>query len=194
MFEPIEFEMEPLQLVVSLPGLDSVSNGRFIPLDSLSVSSLSGTVFDGLFASGLSPEQSQELAQFCEDQNTEFFIFENPSNSLAVIRDVVINLVDKLFSDEMLNNIDFADIRTLNQYSDYLFAFNNKRSALDFMDSQQLGVITGGIHLAHGHTNSSEYETTNKELLKYISNNGFLYASYHSFGRSECTVLVGVRK
>ncbi|MEZ9133995.1 hypothetical protein AB4113_19910, partial [Vibrio breoganii] len=125
MFEPIESEIDELQLAISLPELDSVVNGTLLSFDALTASSLSDSIFDALFVSGTFAEQSKELSQVCVDKRIELVVLENPTNDLTVIHDVVINLVDKLFSDEMPNNIDLADLRLLNQYSDHLLAFNN---------------------------------------------------------------------
>ncbi|MDN3698344.1 hypothetical protein QWY97_13455 [Vibrio cortegadensis] len=193
MFEPIEIDMDELQLAISLPELDSVQNGTFIPLEDILGSSLQDSNFDALFVSGLFPEQSEKLVQVCAGQGLELVNFENPSNDLAAIHDVVLNLSGKLFSDEMPNNIDIADIRNLNQSSDFLFAFNRKSSALDFMAAQELGVIVGGVYLAHGRTELDEYEAVNKELTNHIYEYGFLCSSFYGLGRSECTILLGVK-
>ncbi|MEZ9701954.1 hypothetical protein AB4455_24195 [Vibrio sp. 10N.261.46.E12] len=193
MFEPIEIDMDELQLAISLPELDSVPNGVFIPLEDILDFSSQDSNFDALFVSGLYPEQSKTLIQACAGKALELVNFENPSNDLAAIHDVVLNLVGKLFSDEMPNNIDIADIRNLNQSSDFLFAFNRKSSALDFMAAQALGVIVGGVYLAHGGTELDEYEAVNKELTNHISEYGFLCSSFYGLGRSECTILLGVK-
>ncbi|MDN3699260.1 hypothetical protein QWY97_18240 [Vibrio cortegadensis] len=193
MFEPIEIDMDELQLAISLPDLDSVPNGTFIPLEDILGSSLQVSNFDALFVSGLCPEQSEKLVQVCAGKGLELVNFENPSNDLAAIHDVVQNLTGKLFSDEMPNNIDIADIRNLNQSSDFLFAFNRKSSALDFMAAQEFGVIVGGVYLAHAGTELDEYEAVNKELTNHISEYGFLCSSFYGLGRSECTILLGVK-
>ena len=194
MFEPAEIDMDELQLAISLPKLDSVSNGSFIPHENIESSPLLNSKFDAFFVSGLFPEQTTTLSQLCENYSLEMVVFESPSNDLAVIHDVVLNIADKLFSDEMPNNIDIADIRNLNQSSEYLFAFNSKNFALDFMEAQELGVVIGGIYLAHGSADLNEYETTNKKLMAHISENGFLCSSFHFPGRSECTILLGVKR
>lgn len=98
----------------------------------------------------------------------------------------------KLFSNEVPHNIDIADIRKLNQSSDYLLAFNNKYSALEFMETQRLGTLSGGVYLAHCNTSLDEYEAVNKELNRYMSGYGFLCSSFHSSGHSECTILLGI--
>lgn len=193
-FELTEIGMDELQLAISLPKLDSVSNGSFIPHENIESSPLLNSNFDALFVSGLFPEQSIALSQLCENYRLEMVVVENPSNDSAAIHDVVLNLADKLFSDEMPNNIDIADIRNLNQSSEYLFAFNNKSLALDFMEAQEVGIVIGGIYLAHGNTDLNEYEITNKNLIGHISENGFLCSSFHSSGRSECTILLGVKR
>ncbi|WP_182020300.1 hypothetical protein [Vibrio diabolicus] len=194
MFEPIAVDMDELQLAVSLPDLDSVSNAVFVPLEGIVDSPILDSSLDALFVSGLFPEQSRELAAVCEAKRLELVVFENPSNDKAAIKDVVLNITDKLFSDEMPNNIDIADIRNLNQSSDYLFAFNSKCSALDFMETQGLGVVIGGVYLAHGNTDLDEYKAVNKELSHYISEYGFLCSSIHSPGYSECTILFGIKR
>ena len=53
MFEPSLIDMDELQLAVSLPELDSVSSGIFIPLEGLADSPLLDTSLDALFVSGL---------------------------------------------------------------------------------------------------------------------------------------------
>ena len=193
MFEPVEFTVDELQLAISLSGIDSVVNGHFIALEELTELTLSDFSFDALFVSGVSPEQGSELSQICLSNHIDLVVFDNPANNSAAIRDVVVNLADKLFSKEMPNNVDLADILNLNQSSDYLFAFNNKASALDYMGSQQLGVVVGGIYLAHGKTDLREYEVTNKELLLYFSEQAALCSSFHSTGLSECTILLGIK-
>lgn len=194
MFEPLAEYMDELQLALSLPELDSVSNGVCIPLDGIVNSPLLDSSLDALFVSGLTLEQSRELALVCEEIGLELVVFENPSNDATAIKDAVLNITNKLFSDEMPNNIDVADIKNLNQSSDYLFAFNNKYSALNFMQAQGLGVVIGGVYLAHGKTDLNEYEAINKDLSQYISENGFLCSSFHSSGYSECTILLGIKR
>ncbi|MDH5979516.1 hypothetical protein BCU26_011535 [Vibrio splendidus] len=194
MFEPIESEIDELQLAISLPELDSVVNGTLLPFEALTASSLSDSIFDALFVSGTFAEQSKELSQVCVDKRIELVVLENPTNDLTVIHDVVINLVDKLFSDEMPNNIDLADLRLLNQYSDHLLAFNHKCAAINYMSTQKLGVVMGGVYLAHGQTDLDEYENTNQDLIHHIPETGFLCSSYHSLGRSECTILIGIKR
>ena len=193
MFEPIEIDMDELQLAISLPELASVPNGTFIPLEDILGSTLQDSNFDALFVSGLFPEQSRKLVQMCAGKGFELVNFENPANDLTAIHDVVLNLSGKLFSDEMPNNIDIADIRNLNQSSDCLYAFNRKSSALDFIAAQELGAIVGGVYLAHGGTELDEYETVNKELTNHISEYGYLCSSFYGLGRSECTILLGVK-
>ncbi|NOH85482.1 hypothetical protein F0249_16935 [Vibrio sp. 03-59-1] len=194
MFEPIAVEMDELQLAVSLPELDSVAHGILIPLENIAKSPLLISSLDALFISGLFPEQSRELTLACEAIGLEFITFENPSNDSDAIKDVVLNITDKLFSKEMPNNVDIADIRNLKQSADYLFAFNSKCSAIDFMEAQGLGIVIGGIYLAHGHTDLEAYEAINKELSYHISEFGFLCSSFHSSGRSECSILLGIKR
>ncbi|WP_225311886.1 hypothetical protein [Vibrio diabolicus] len=150
--------------------------------------------FDALFVSSLFPDQNRELSQICAEKRVELVVFENRSDDMVAVHDVVLNLADKLFSDEMPNNIDIADIRNINQSSNYLFAFNSKHSALEFMETQDLGIVIGGVYLAHGNTELSEYEVTNRELLNHFSDSGFLCSSFHTLGRSECTILLGIKK
>ncbi len=194
MFEPISVDMDVLQLAISLPEMDSVSNGMFVPLDSIVNSPILNSDLDALFVSGLLPAQSRELIAVCEEKSLELVVFENPFDDTVAIKDVVLNITDKLFSHEMPKNIDIADIRNLNQSSDYLYAFNRKCSALDFMEAQELGTIVGGVYLAHGNTSLDEYEAVNKELSHYISENGFLCSSIYSTGSSECTILLGIKR
>lgn len=194
MFAPRGLDIDELQLAISLPELDSVSNGVLIPLNRLVDSPLLDPSLDALFVSGLFPEQSRNLIATCESKGLELVVFENPSNDLTAIKDVVLNITDKLYSNEMPNNIDLADIRNLNRSSDYLFAFNSKRAALNFMDAQEFGVVIGSLYLAHGGTELDEYEAVNKELSHYISRHGFLCSSLHSSGSSECTILLGIKR
>lgn len=194
MFEPAQTDADVLKIAVSLPDRETVSNGDFIPLESLATSLFEDARFDAVFVSGLSPEQSQLLSQTCADLGVELIVFDNPSNRVTVIEDVVINITDKLFSDEMPNNIDLIDIRYINQCSDHLFSFNNKVSALHFLEEQDLGSVIGGVYLAHGDTELTEFEVTNNELLNYFSDSGFLCSSFHYFGRSECTILLGIKR
>ncbi|MCL1046862.1 hypothetical protein L2737_16260 [Shewanella electrodiphila] len=176
-----------------MPKLDSAKHGQFIPLNSLCDNILSSPSFDALLVSGLLPEDNKKLFELCKKIGTEFIVFEHPSNDVAIISDVVANIAGKLYSHEMPNNIDFADIRDLNQRSDVLFAFNSKQSALDFLVVQALGEVIGGIHLAHGQTELSEFEATNKELLSYISEHGFFCSSFYRDACSESTILLGIK-
>ncbi|CAH0525669.1 hypothetical protein [Vibrio hippocampi] len=194
MFEPLVLEDDELQLAISLPDLISVESGQLISPSQLTETTLSTCSYDALFVSGLLPEQRDELSHLCAAKHIELVVFDNPSNNAAAIQDVVVNLSDKLFSDEMPNNVDLADIRNLNQSSDYLFAFSNKTAAVDFMETQSIGVVVGGIYLAHAQTDLSEYEATNKALLHHFSEYAFLCSSFHSAGRSECTILLGVKE
>mgnify|MGYP001176048815 CR=1 FL=1 len=194
--EPV-VDTEELQLAISLPDLDSVFNGRFIPLNSLTESLSQMSNFDAIFVGGISNELPVEkrraLSQICEEKGIELIEFENPSNDAVAIRDVVLNLADKLFSDEMPGNLDLADIRNINQYSDCLFAFNSQYSALCFLEQQQVGDVVGGVYLAHGDRNLREYEAINEALLKHFADDGFLCSSFHSSGRADCTILLGIR-
>lgn len=193
MFEPLMDDMDELKLAVSLPDLDATQHGHFIPLSDLSEANLTNPVFDALFVSGLSREARQSLSELCDKLGTELVEFESPADDLTAINDVVQNLAGKLYAHEMPNNIDVADIRYLNQCSNYLFAFNNKCAALGFLAVQELGEVMGGVYLAHGNTELSVYEATNNELLQHFSEHGFLCSSFYSAGRSECTILLGLK-
>lgn len=197
MFELIE-EVDEVQLAISLPGLESVSSGKFIPFDRLVGDALQESYFDALFTGGFSKdygeEKSRELLRICAEKRIELVVFENPANDLAVIQDVVLNIADKLFSNEHPNNLGIADIRNLNLYSDHLYAFNSKQSALDFLQTLGLVNVVGGVFLAHENTSLSEYEATGNELLRYFNEEGFLCSSIHSSGRGECTILLGIEK
>ena len=78
MFEPIAVDMDALKLAVSLPGLDFVSNGIYIPQDDIVDSPLLVSSLDALFISGLIPEKSHNLENACEAINIDLFVFENP--------------------------------------------------------------------------------------------------------------------
>ncbi|MBD0786280.1 hypothetical protein HUO09_07975 [Vibrio sp. Y2-5] len=193
MFEPTESVADELHIAISLPNTVALENGYSIATNDLTESILSDIPFDALFVSGLSPKQSSELSKICLLHHVEFVVFDNPNNDSTAIRDVVINLTNKLLSKEMPNNLDLADIRNLNQSSDYLFAFNSEDAAFNFMRYQQLGVVVGGIYLAHGDVGLGEYESTNNALLRYFSEKAILCSSFLSVGLSDCTILLGIK-
>ncbi len=194
MFEPIAVDRDELQLAVSLPELDTVDHAVCVPLEGIAKSEILNSSLDALFVSGLLPEQRRELATMCDIQGLELVVFEHPFNDKFVIKDVVLNITNKLFSNEMPKNIDFADIRNLNQSSDYLFAFNSQSSALEFLQLQELGAVIGGVYLAHGNVDLDEYQSANQQLSRYISEYGYLCSSFHSSGFAECTILLGIKR
>ena len=196
MFEEVT-DSDELQLAIALPDLESLPFGQFIPFDRVAEPSVLKPGLDALFVGSLSDhltvDKRSQLSQTCEDNGIELVQFENPSNDLAVICDVIVNLAGKLFSDEMPRNISIADIRNINLYSDCLFAFNNVRSALSFLETQSLGSVVGGVFLAHGEVTLSEYEAAGDKLLRHFAEEGFLCSSIYASGSSECTVLLGMQ-
>lgn len=196
MFEEVT-DSDELQLAIALPELESVPHGELILLDSIIESLALKSGFDAIFVGGLNDhltvDKRSQLSQTCDDNGIELVQFENPSNDLAVICDVIVNLAGKLFSDEMPKNVSIADIRNINLYSDCLFAFNSVRSALDFLETQSLGSVVGGVFLAHGEATLSEYEAAGDKLLRHFAEDGFLCSSIYASGSSECTVLLGIK-
>lgn len=186
--------MDEIKLAISLPEFNVVQHGNCILLDDLSEEHLLDSSFDTLFISGLLSEDRQALSELCDKIGTDFVVVENPSNDSAAIHDVIMNIVGKLYADEMPNNIDVVDIRNLNECSDILFAFHTKSSALDFLNAQELGDLVGGVYLGHGKIELSEYEATNKALLNHFSDNGYLCSSLYGLGHSECTILLGIKR
>lgn len=193
MFILDDVEQEVLQLAIALPSLESVTHGKLIPIDILNEALRLEENLDALFVSDLPTEQFQEISRFCHEKAIELVVFDHPLKDQAVIKDVVLNLADKFYSDEMPANVGIADIRNLNQSSDTLLAFNSMPSALEFMTTSNSGVITGGVLLVHGDNGLGAYKNMCEELLKHFSEESFLCSSLLSTGRSECTILLGVK-
>ena len=195
MFEEVT-DCDELQLAIALPELESVPYGQLISLDSIIESLALKSGFDAIFVGGLNDhltvDKRRQLSQACDDNGIELVQFENPSNDLTVIGDVVLNLAGKLFSDEIPRNVSIADIRNINLYSDCLFAFNSMRSALDFLEAQSLGSVVGGVFVAHDDATLSEYEAAGDKLLSHFAEEGFLCSSIYASGSSECSILLGV--
>ncbi|TOB46381.1 hypothetical protein CGK04_24500, partial [Vibrio parahaemolyticus] len=63
--------------------------------------------------SGLSPNRKRYLSAVCKELGTLFIAFDNPSNDMLAINDAVSNLIGKLVTNELPNNIDLADIKNL---------------------------------------------------------------------------------
>lgn len=193
MFEPEFdlFEIDELKIAVSLPNIDSITLGELVPFSEITTSGALNTSLDALFVSGLEFEQLEHLSKRCEQSKIELTFFENPTSDALAIQNVVLNLVDKLYSNQMPNNIDVADIRNLNNSSDFLFAFDSKYKALDFLQSQNVGTVIGGVYLAQ---DMDEYEKTGSELGSYVSEYGYLCVSLHTQRRSESTIMLGIKR
>ncbi len=194
MFVPLIDDTDELKLGISAPDYDLQEVEYFVPLAELSDALIEERSFDLLFVSGATAIQIQSVIEMCEKVGTVVVLIENPSNDTQAIRDVISNLSGKLLSDEMPNNLDVADVRNINRDSDLLLAFNSKQTAIDFLESGRLGQALCGIYLAHGGADLSEYESTSNQLLSYISEYGYLCSSFYSRGRSEVTILLGIRK
>ncbi|MEK9713816.1 MAG: hypothetical protein VW258_14730 [Thalassolituus sp.] len=196
MFEEVT-DSDELQLAIVLPELKSVPYGQLISLDSTTESLVLKSGFDAIFVGGLSDhltvDERSHVFQIIEDNGIELVQFENPSNDLTVIREVVVNLAGKLFSGEMPNNVSLTDIRNVNFYSDCLFAFNTMCSALDFLKTQSLGSVVGGIFVAHGDISLIEYHAAGDDLLSHFAEEGYFCSSIYASGTSECTILLGVQ-
>ncbi|UXI03896.1 hypothetical protein [Photobacterium sp. TY1-4] len=193
MFEPLIADRDELKLGISAPEAGSVDQEYFIPLSQLSKALILDSSFDLLLVSGASPQQAQIVTASCEKSATVVAFVESPSADMTAIWDVMVNLSGKLFSNEMPDNIDVADVRNLVQDSDVLFAFNCKNTAIDYLADQDSGEVVGGIYLAHRHTDLAEYESTNQQLLRYISAYGYLSSSVYRRGRADSTILLGIR-
>ncbi|MEJ2764834.1 hypothetical protein VV869_12830 [Photobacterium sp. MCCC 1A19761] len=193
MFEPLSADMGELKLGIAAPEAGSVDQKYFIPLSQLSEILILDSSFDLLLVSGASPQQAQVVAESCEKSGTVVAFVESPFHDTTAIWDVMANISGKLFSTEMPNNIDVADVRNLVQDSDVLFAFNRINAAIDYLENRASGEVVGGIYLAHRHTNLAEYESTNQQLLSYVSEYGYLSSSFYSGGRSDSTILLGIR-
>nr|WP_086938510.1 hypothetical protein [Thaumasiovibrio occultus] len=196
----IEQDVDELQLAIVCPAMElvsasaSVENGRLLSTTELSAALAAGVYFDGVLTTNAEPEHTQALAQCCEQFDVNLAVFDSPTQDFVAAYDVLVNLADKLFSREIPNNIDFADIRHLSLSCDHLFAFNNKEAALAFLASSHRDKVVGGIYLAHGATGLDEYQATNNALLQHFPDYGYLCASFHSLGRGECTIVLGVKK
>ncbi|UUM32327.1 hypothetical protein [Vibrio japonicus] len=193
MFEPLIDNNDELKLGISAPEPDFQALDYFVPLVELSDALIVERSFDILFVSGASEKQTQSIAESCEKVGTVVVFIENPSNDRQAIGDVINNLSGKLLSKEMPNNLDVADVRNIDRDSDVLFAFNRKQTALDFLESAGFGEVVSGIYLSHNGADLSEYESTSKQLLSHISDGGYLCSSFYSSGRSEVTILLGIR-
>jgi hypothetical protein len=191
MFEP-SIPTEEVRIAVSLPIINSIDYGTFISLDALSKEQLTNSTFDALMVSGLSPNRKRYLSAVCKELGTLFIAFDNPSNDMLAINNAVSNLIGKLVTNEVPNNIDLADIKNLMQCSELLYAFNDSRIALDFLATQKAGETTGAIYFSHGRTDMKKCEEICNELLSHISQHGNLCFSVFEPGDSECTILLGI--
>ncbi|WMN57870.1 hypothetical protein NI390_16400 [Vibrio fluvialis] len=193
MFEPPS-PIEEVQIAVSFPGLDSIDLGTFIPPDSLSIKQLASSSFDALIVSGLSVDKEQEIASYCEKIGTLFIIFGSPSNDKQAIKDAISNITGKLYSHEMPNNFDLADLRNLKRHSEQIYAFNDSRKTLDFLALENTGEVTGAIYLSHGRAIKNDCKDICNELLTHILRNGTLCFSSYAPAYTECTILVGINQ
>ncbi|PKF49354.1 hypothetical protein AT251_19455 [Enterovibrio nigricans] len=106
---------------------------------------------------------------------------------------MVRSIKGKLDSNEIPNNIDVADVRTLLNNSHHLFAFDNKAALVDFVWGNQIGDATGVIYLAHGDIDLEDHGKANKEISDVLPPYAFFTSSIFFAGKRACSALVGVK-
>ncbi|MDK9739878.1 hypothetical protein KI655_21515 [Vibrio sp. D404a] len=193
MFEPSTEELDPLKIASYLNNSELTNTSDNLSESDLSEATFNNKQLDALLVSALDEEQSECLISLCEKSNTSLLCFENPSNDAAAVARVIDNLMGKLQSHEMPNNIDVADLRNLSESGDLLFGFDNHSAALDFLDAQNLGKVVGGVYLAHGTVELSQYEQATNELLTRFPDSGYLCSSFYGAGLGQCTIVLSVK-
>ena len=193
MFEPIEIELDELKIAAYVP-INQFSEGvNYLSESELSEPKLRRKKLDALLVSSNVLDQTKQLITSCQHSDTLLLVFDNPSNDMSAVSRVIENLMAKLLSHEMPNNLDIADLRNLSESSDFLFAFDNHSAACDFLDAQNLGKVVGGVHLAHKVTELSHYENATNQLLDRFPDTAYLCASIYSDGVGESTTVIGIK-
>ena len=193
MFEPIEMELDELNIAIYAPNNQFSTDVNLLSESELTEPVLNSKKLDALFVSSNDLNQSKHLIELCQISDTLLLVFDNPSNDMSAVSRVIENLIAKLQSHEMPNNLDVVDLRSLSESSDFLFAFDSHSSACDFLDVQNLGKVVGGVHLAHRVTELSQYENATNQLLDRFPDTAYLCASIYSDGIGESTTVVGIK-
>lgn len=193
MFEPIEIELDELKIAAYTPTHNCSDGINHLSESDLSEAVLSRKKLDALLVSSSGINQSQQMIGLCQLSDTLLLVFDNPSNDMSAVYRVIDNLIGKLQSHEMPNNLDIVDLRNLSEGSDFLFAFDNHSAVCDFLDAQNLGKVVGGVHLAHKVTELSQYENATDQLLDRFPNTAYLCSSIYSDGIGDSTTVIGIK-
>ena len=193
MFEPIEMELDEPQIAAYAPSNEFSEGVNHLSESELSESILRSKKLDALLVSSNSLNQTKQLNTLCQHSDTLLLVFDSPSNDMSAVARVIENLMAKLLSHEMPNNLDVVDLRNLLESSDFLFAFDNHSAACDFLDAQNLGKVIGGVHLAHKVIELSQYENATNLLLDRFPDTAYLCASIYSDGVGESTTVIGIK-
>ncbi|MBM6549896.1 hypothetical protein [Marinomonas ostreistagni] len=188
-----EPEQDELSLLIALPEAQSSAQYPCVAHEQLADTLVAGDLYDAVLVASALTEQDR-VADLCAKLGTELIIFEHPTGDQQVLQDALLNITDKLFSDEMPSNLGLQDIRNLKLNADCIFAFTSHLAALDFMATQTIGELADVVYLAHGHSRLNDLKAGSDALEAQLPENSFICASLLSSGRSECTILLGVRK
>lgn len=193
MFQPIEMELDEPKIAAYAPSNEFSEGVNHLSESELTEPELNRKKLDALLVSSNSLNQTKQLINLCQHSDTLLLVFDNPSNNMSAVSRVIDNLMAKLLSHEMPNNLDIVDLRNLSDSSDFLFAFDNHSAACDFLDAQSLGKVVGGVHLAHKVTELSQYEDATNQLLDRFPDTAYLCASIYSDGVGESTTVIGIK-
>ncbi|MEF1230250.1 hypothetical protein QTO02_22680, partial [Vibrio fortis] len=113
MFEPVEIELDALKIAAYAPINQFSESVNYLSESELSEPKLRSVKLDALLVSSNVLNQTKQLITLCRQSDTLLLVFDNPSNDMSAVSRVIENLMAKLLSHEMPNNLDIVDLRNL---------------------------------------------------------------------------------
>ena len=199
MFELAE-ELE--QVKIGITAATKIAKAHFVEadfylaIDSLSESAISKARLDLLLVSGASPAKKLSIKQVCDEHDCTAAFFDNISNEHEhePIWNVKTNLKAKLYSQEMPNNLDIADVRLLTDASEVLLAFNCHKTLFSYLQRSAIETVVGCIYLAHGNITVDDYTQVNRKIANMLAPSASFISSILFDGVGECTAIVAIKK
>ncbi|KXF80769.1 hypothetical protein [Enterovibrio coralii] len=193
MFEPIT-EDEEARIGLAGAFIETHNDSLFISGTHLCDAEIESKNLDLLLVNGTEVPNAKQLCEGLRVGRCIVACIESLDGNADTVRHVISSMKGKLDSKEMPNNVDIADIRTLMDNADNLYAFDDQARLIDFLTFNAIGDATSILYLAHGDVDLEDYGATNKAISNALPPYAYFQSSVFFKGKQQCSAIVGVRR
>ncbi|WP_394205213.1 hypothetical protein [Shewanella waksmanii] len=172
------------------PASQSPTYPSIFSFSRASITQLEQRSWDLILVESATKQYTAPLIQMQQQSSCSILFINNPSNDRHAITQVCANISAKLYSDEMPNNLDVADMRLFDSINHHLFAFNSLSDAIDFLQSNPSVTVTAALYLAHNVANLAHYQQAMADLAANLNDNCSFFTSMLDTGQGQCSILV----